>query len=92
MIVVKVELMSAITGKTTELARMTICNEGTSNNPNFGDYTCKTHRGRDREILEKSMRDGSSTRAGTVKHHARLAQHVWNLVAKALKNMNYGEG
>lgn len=101
MIVVKVELWSAITGNQTELARMTICNTGEVENPRRGDYTCATFKGRDGATLAQNMlrffrsRDATEarkgvTRTGEVKNHARLQEHVWNLVAKALASMEYG--
>lgn len=89
MIVVKVELWSAITGKVTELARMTIANEGGTQT--LGDYGVATMRGRDAEALYQSMIGRTHTRTGTVKRHPRLKEHVWNLVAKALASMNYGK-
>lgn len=91
MIIVKVELWSALTHKTTELARMTICNDGlaSTDNPNFGDYQVATMKGRDFVSLDKAMRRETHTRSGVVKHHARKAKHVWNLVGKALGAMGY---
>lgn len=91
MIVVRVELWSAITGKVTELARMCIANSGDSANPNFGDYRCMTLKGRSKDQLDKAMRAGTDQRHVEVKHHARLREHVWNLVAKALTGMEYGK-
>lgn len=97
MLIVRVELLSAITGRTTELARMTICNSGQSDNPRVGDYEVATLRGRDRETLDKSMfsyhRDhilGAAPHRGEVKGHRRLDLHVWFLVAKALEATGYG--
>jgi hypothetical protein len=89
MIVVRVELHSAINGRVTELARMEIANDGQASveNPNRGDYAVRTLRGRSREQLDKR----STQRSGFVRNHARLAEHVWNLVAKALKALKYGE-
>lgn len=97
MIIVRVELLSAITGRTTELARMTIVNDGTSENPRSGNYEAVTLRGRNREALEKSMlsyhRDhilGAAPHRGEIKGHRRLDLHVWFLVAKALEVTGYG--
>lgn len=89
MIIVKVELHSAITGEKTELARMMIDNIG-------GDfqrrnYRTRTLRGRSADALEKSMREGAITCEGRVLGHRSAAVHVWNLVAKALDGMGYGE-
>ena len=85
MIVVRGELHSAITRKVTELARMHICNVGGTRE--LGDYEVQTLRGRSREELDKRK----VNRVGEVSNHARLTEHVWHLVAKALKAVNYGE-
>ena len=89
MIVVKVELWSAITGQHTELARATICNLATGTRTR-GDYEVRAHRGRDAASLEKSMQARTATHQGVVRNHARLQEHVWNLVAKSLTAMGYG--
>lgn len=85
MIVVRVELWSAITGAKTELARMHIANVG--GDQNLGDYLVRTLRGRSAKALD----NGKVQREGKVLAHPRLAQHVWNLVAKALNNTGYGK-
>lgn len=101
MILVRVELHSAITGNVTELARMSICNTGENTNSRRGDYTTAVFRGRDSVTLTQNMlrffrsRDEAEatkaiTRKGKVQNHARLQEHVWNLVAKALSGMGYG--
>lgn len=89
MIVVKVELHSAVSGLVRELARMHIANKGdlSTTNPNRGDYDVTTLKGRSAFQLGKRK----VQRAGVVLNHARLAEHVWNLVAKALKALDYGE-
>jgi len=79
MIVVKVELHSAITGKITEIARMHIWNDGTGNRLH-GNYGGET------------FRKGSATtvqRNGRVEKYPRRLLHVWCLVARMLKNMDY---
>jgi hypothetical protein len=83
MIIVRVELLSAITGKTTELARMDLCNIGGTRNS--GDYSVQAMRGRDHATLSKRI----AQREGKVLGHPRLSQHVWYLVAKALKALSY---
>lgn len=90
MIVVKVELWSAITHQKTELARMVIANEGTNDNPRKGDYSVATMRGRNEISLHKAMMSRTHTKEGKVVGHNRLQEHVWNLVAKALAAMSYG--
>lgn len=90
MIIVKVELWSAVDGEKTELARMIIDNVG--GDLSHGDYRCRTLRGRSEEALDKAMVPPLAvTREGEVHRHPRLREHVWNLVAKALRSMRYGE-
>lgn len=86
MLVVRVELHSAITGIVTEIARMNIWNsmEGTRE---IGHYECATLRGRSKSALDKR----TVQREGEVRNHPRLREHVWCLVSKALKSMGYGE-
>lgn len=83
MIVVRVELHSAITRKVTELARMRICNIGGTTT--VGSYSVETLRGRSRESLDR----GIGQRAGQVKDYPKLRLHVWHLVARALVAMRY---
>lgn len=92
MIVIRVELWSAVNGQKTELARMVIDNIGGTNQ--LGDYRCRTLRGRSREQLDRALNsactnDTGTTRVGRVTAHPRLREHVWNLVAKALTSMGY---
>lgn len=89
MITVSVELHSAITGQKTELARMMIDNVG--GNHQRGDYGCRTYRGRSEQDLDMAQIRDTATRRGEVKGHRRLSLHVWHLVAKALRTMDYGE-
>ena len=85
MIVVSVQLWSAITGEKTELARMEICNDGTSAG-RLRDYDTRTLRGRSVADLNKR----TTQREGRVVKHDAPGLHVWNLVAKALAAMGYG--
>ncbi len=87
MIIVRVELLSAVTGKTVELARMHLCNEGGTDAR--GDYDVRVLRGRSKEQLDKSWGSETYTRRGKVLGHARLSEHVWNLVGKALHACGY---
>lgn len=89
MIVVKVELWSAIDGSRTELARMSIDNIGGT--VERGDYRARTYRGRSGEALERALATGGIQREGRVLCHRRRREHVWNLVAKALVNLGYGQ-
>jgi hypothetical protein len=90
MIVVKVELWSAINGRKTELARMTIDNIGGT--ASRGDYRIRTLRGRSAEALDRALLSNTVQREGRVAGHARLALHVWHLVAKGLLAAGYGVG
>jgi hypothetical protein len=87
MIVVKVELWSAVDGSKQELARMSIDNIGCSANMQVGDYRTRTMRGRSTAQLDRWQ----VQREGKVVGHRRLALHVWNLVAKALVGLGYGQ-
>lgn len=90
MIVVRVELWSAVTGQRTELARMHIANDGlaTTANPNVGDYTGVTFRGRNSAALDK----GTPSKRADVRGWRRNDFHVWNLVAAMLDAMGYTAG
>lgn len=85
MIIVRVELHSAITHQITELARMRICNVGVSQDGKQGDYVADTFRGRNKADLDKS----TVQRTGTVHRHRRLSLHVWHLVYKALRECGF---
>lgn len=83
MLIVRVELHSAITRQITEIARMRIANVGGT--VRLGDYTVDTFRGRDARALDR----GKVQRTGHVWQHRRQDEHVWNLVAKALAATRY---
>ena len=94
MIIVRVERWSAVTGDRTELARMVIDNIGGTNHRR--NYRCRTLKGRCTAALNGAMKtlagNGKGVqREGTVTGHLSLREHVWNLVAKALASMDYGE-
>jgi hypothetical protein len=91
-IIIRVELWSAVSGERTELARMVVDNIGGT--VQRRDYRCRTLRGRSEEALTKAMLSlpkGGHQRTGFVRGHASLREHVWNLVAKALGSMGYGQ-
>lgn len=91
MIVVKVELWSAIDGSKQELARMVIDNTGGTQTS--GNYRTRTLIGRSSEALDRALNNipMKIQRESRVIGHARLKEHVWNLVAKGLANMGYGQ-
>lgn len=84
MIIVTVQLHSAITGEKQELARMTICNEG-DGTPEHGNYIAATFVGRSSADLDRRR----VSHMGRVKNYPRKAKHVWNLVARCLQEMSY---
>lgn len=83
MLVVRVELWSAVTGEKTEIARSYIANIGGSHD--LGDYEIVTFRGRDAKALDRK----TVQRRAFVRQHPRLRDHVWTLVAKALVACGY---
>lgn len=83
MIIIRVELHSAKTGKVTEIARMGIANIG--GNRARGSYRVETYRGRSAPQLARRQ----VQRGGTVRDYPRLSVHVWHLVARALIAMGY---
>jgi hypothetical protein len=85
MIVVRVELHSAITGEIQELALMHIANDG-SGSARRGNYSGETFIGRSREALAK----GRISKRARIEDWPRLDLHVWNLVATMLNRMGYG--
>lgn len=88
MIVVKVELWSAITGQKTELARMHIANDGVASiqsGGKLGAYEGQTFIGRDTAALDR----GTVSKRGKVDNWPRADFHIWNLVARMLDAMGY---
>lgn len=85
MIIVSVQLLSAVDGRHDELARMEICNMGTGTET-MGNYSAETLRGRSAKDFARRTRQ----RIAYVTGHPRQREHVWNLVAKALRNLRYG--
>jgi hypothetical protein len=84
MLVVSVELHSAVTSKVTQIAKMHISNDGTGN-PEKGNYWVRTFRGRNRlRLLDHKIQ-----REGFVNDFPRKRKHAWSLVAAALKTMGY---
>ncbi len=83
MIIVSVHLLSAVTGKVTELARAHICNIGGTGT--VRDYEIRTLRGRSARALDA----GAVQRQGKVLGHRSLDLHIWHLVGKALQRIGY---
>lgn len=85
MLIVRVELHSAVTGKVTEIARMMIANDD-SGTEATGHYTGETYRGTDATALNRK----SVNLTGRVVNFSRRNKHVWNLVGRMLHSMGYG--
>lgn len=79
MIVVRIELHSAITGQVAQLGAMTIANDGTGTNEQC-DYDGWIWRKPDFK---------SVTRHARLIGHRRHALTIWHLVARMLNNMGY---
>lgn len=84
---VTIELVSAITHKTTEIGRMYIANdgEGAKDRGNYNVAVCR--RGTtvlpldlDRNLFSKAP---TATRKGRVENYPRLAYNVWRLITRA---------
>jgi hypothetical protein len=84
MIVVRVELWSAITGVKTELARLHICNDGSSAGRRR-NYVGESFRGRDKAALDQRI----VSHRGAVREWPSPDRHVWRLVAAMLSAMGY---
>jgi hypothetical protein len=85
MLIVRVELHSAITGIVTEIARAEICNIGGT--PERGNYIGRSFRGKSKDLLDKR----TVVRTGRIENHPRLTAHVFHLVVKTLIAMGYGK-
>lgn len=83
MIVIKVELHSARTGKVSQLGEMHICNDGTSTDPAIGNYESRVMRKPDFRTV---------TRHGKVSHWRRNDKTIWHLIGALLTNMGYSRG
>lgn len=86
MIVVKIELWSAVTHEVSEIGRMYIANDG-SGTVDRGDYSVAVcRRGNTeppRELIPDPMGKPAARLAG-VKDYPRLAYNVWRLIARAV--------
>lgn len=91
MLVVRVELRSAITGKVTEIARMPLWNLGTGT-AKRGNYKGRTVPGKtDGPMIVPAMflEGRKPMRSAEVDNYPRQSLHVWNLIARMLTAMGY---
>lgn len=84
MIVVRIELHSAVTGKVEEIGQMVISNDGTSANPKRGNYDVRLGR---RGVTDTRQIVNAPQRRARVELFPRASFSVWVLVARALKNL-----
>lgn len=92
MIVVRIELHSAITGKITEIARAIIYNDERKNpthNPLRGNYVAFTAPGVTKEHMIPPAIYRRRKHEVFVLNYARKSKHVWHLVARALNTMGF---
>ncbi len=84
MLTIKVELNSAITGKTTTIAKMIIANEGrVFGRPDLSNYWGEaTHDGYGND-------PGAFEVRGVVESYARSDLPIWALISRMLNNMGY---
>lgn len=91
MIVVKVELHSAITGIVTTLGELVIANDATGTHRKGNYRAVAVKKGRSRSLaLSVSHGSPDVIRKTEIKDYSRLSRPIWDLVALALKGMNYG--
>lgn len=85
MLVVKIELWSANTGKQTEIGRMYIANDatGSQTKSNYDAVVCR--RGSDDVPQPLDPEGPKATRTSRVENYPRLSHNVWRLVLRALR-------
>ncbi len=66
---------------------MEIANDGSHPKKTHGNYIARTLRGRGKQSLDRR----TTQRHTGIKDFPREAEHIWNLVAKALTQMGYGK-
>lgn len=88
MIVVKIELHSAVTSKVSSIGTLVIDNIGGTKNK--GNYRCRMYRKNQDDIYLRLVKGERPIRECEVLGHPRLTQPVQSLVFKALEKMNYG--
>lgn len=81
MLVLKLELHSAITGEVKEIGRTIIANTG-GGSVTKGDYTIKVARKRDTFTNKDTWK--KPLRTGDVKNYPRCSYNVWRLVIRSL--------
>ena len=83
MIVVKVELWDAQSGRVRELFRMTLANDGTLTEGNRGNYDVKLYR----RGWAGTRTEAPPLRRGRVVDFPRKSYHTGRLILRALKSV-----
>mgnify|MGYP001597954869 CR=1 FL=1 len=83
MIRVTIELVSAISGRTSEIGRMYITNDGTGDS-DVGDYDVGVCRRGTTAIPAECGGIATSARGGRVLSYPRRAYNVWRLISRAV--------
>jgi hypothetical protein len=90
MLVVRIELHSAITGRVKQIGVMRISNVAAHDSTELGDYEVRVQSRAERNIPgARADFEGwrkAVTRTGEVKNYPRLSYNVWRLVLRALKS------
>jgi hypothetical protein len=96
MIVVRVELWSAVTGKVTDLG--TVCIDNVGGTDARGDYRARAYsKGKWKRFARylqpppawALIRHAKPNRTGGITNHPRKTAPIWTLVRKALESMEY---
>jgi len=86
MIVVTVELHSAVTGQVKLLGKAIIANDGTNSDPSVGHYDLCVGRKGTADLKQIYMRPQRHSR---VENYPRQKLSVWNLVVRGLAAAGY---
>jgi hypothetical protein len=87
-IVVKIELHSAVTGKVTEIGRAYIANDGngTAARGNYNAAICRRGTTAQPSSYKTAMGNERPARTGRVENFPRKSYNVWRLVSRALRS------
>ncbi len=92
MLKITVELVSAVTGRTTELGRMYVANDG-KGTVEMGHYDASVCR-KGTTAVPKPINPGGAkaTRVGRVENYPRKKYNMWRLILRCLKSAFPEEG
>lgn len=96
MIVVRVELHSAITGEVTEIGTTVISNAAVYEGGSRGDYNVgvagRKYSTSGKGVVNALGLSGEPLRTGSVENYPRRSYNVWRLVSRALRSAFPEEG